>query len=415
MNQPSNTIANLIAAPDEAGLPQGRVVLKPRKAQPFIGRHPWVFASAIDRIEGEPRDGDVVDLYTDRERFLARGVLNRQSLLRVRLYAWDPNQPLDAAFWRGRMEKAIAMRRQLGLFSPTTGARLVYSEADGLSGLVVDWFAGHVVAQLNSLAMTARWPLMAATLAELLGPASVTFRIEKAIADEEGIEPQHGVAHGAPPENAIPVEEHGLRYGVDLLGGQKTGFYLDQRDNRRAAAGYMRDRRVLDLFCYTGGFSLAAANLGGAREVIGVDSSKKAVAAARSNAEWNGAANVRFVVGDCFQTLEAYQAQGEQFEAIVLDPPKFTRTRKGVPAALQAYHRLNRRAVELLAPGGVLVTCSCSGGVLREDFQEMLSGVSQKTGRDLQILEQRGASPDHPIIATCLETEYLKCFICRVS
>jgi 23S rRNA (cytosine1962-C5)-methyltransferase len=217
------------------------------------------------------------------------------------------------------------------------------------------------------------------------------------------------------PEEPVVLEENGLKYHVDLLGGQKTGFYLDQRDNRAAAARYLRDRRVLDLFCYTGGFSLAAAKLGGAREVLGIDSSKKAVAAAQANASLNGVGNVRFEDGDAFERLESLRKQGERFEAVVLDPPKFTRTRRGVAAALQAYHRLNRHAVEVLEPGGILVTCSCSGGVLREDFLDMLSGVAQKTARDVQVLEQRGAAPDHPVAATCLETDYLKCLICRVS
>jgi 23S rRNA (cytosine1962-C5)-methyltransferase len=280
---------------------------------------------------------------------------------------------------------------------------------------MVDWIAGHAVAQLNSRAMAARWPMLAALLAEILNPASLTFRIDKTIAAEEGIEPQHGLAHGALPGEPAVIEEHGLRYQVDLLGGQKTGFYLDQRDNRQAAARYLRGRRMLDLFCYTGGFSLAAAVLGGAREVQGVDSSKKAIAAARDNAELNGVGNVSFETADAFAKLEQLREQGERFDAVVLDPPKFTRTRRGVQAALQAYHRLNRQAVEVLAPGGILVTCSCSGGVLREDFLQMLSGVAQKTARDVLILEQRGASPDHPVSATCLETEYLKCFICRVA
>ncbi len=410
MNDP--TISDSPAPPQNAA---GRVVLKPRKAQPFLARHPWVFASAVDRIEGDPQDGDVVDLVSDKGRFVARGVLNRNSSLRVRLYTWDANQPLDLSFWRRRLEDAFAMRRQLGLFSPQTGCRLAYSEADGLSGLVVDWFAGHAVAQVNSLAMAARWPQLAPLLAELLQPLSLTFRIDKTIASDEGLETQHGLAHGAWPQEPVTVEEHGLRYQVDLLGGQKTGFYLDQRDNRLAVSRYVRDRRVLDLFCYTGGFSLAAARLGGAREVLGVDSSKKAIAAAQAHAALNDATQVRFEAREAFETLDALQTQGQTFDAIILDPPKFTRTRRGVGAALQAYHRLNRRAVELLAPGGILVTCSCSGGVLREDFLDMLSGVAQKTARDVQVLEQRGAAPDHPVSAACLETEYLKCFICRVA
>jgi 23S rRNA (cytosine1962-C5)-methyltransferase len=395
-------------------LPSGKVVLKPRRAQPFLARHPWVYAAAIERIEGNPGDGDVVDLVTEKG-FVARGILNHNSLLRVRLYTWDANQPLDREFWKTRIEDAVAMRRQIGMAGEREGARLVYSEADGLSGLVVDWFAGHVAAQLNSRAMADRWPMLAELLVETLNPESVTFRIDKAIAAEEGIEPQHGLAHGVLPEAPVVIEEHGLKYQVDLLGGQKTGFYLDQRENRLAAARYVCARRVLDLFCYTGGFGLAAAKIGGAREVLGVDSSKKAIAAARANAASNEIANVRFCTGEAFEVLESLASQGERFEAIVLDPPKFTRTRKGAAAALQAYHRLNRRAIELLSPGGILVTCSCSGGVLRNDFLQMLSGVAQKSARNLQILEQRGASPDHPVGATCLETDYLKCFICRVN
>jgi 23S rRNA (cytosine1962-C5)-methyltransferase len=401
-------------AANDAGLPLGKLVLKPRRAQPFLARHPWVFAAAIDRIEGEPADGDVVDLVSDRG-FIARGILNRSSLLRVRLYTWDENQPLDRTFWKNRIDGAIAMRRELGLASRSEGARLIYSESDGLSGLVVDWFAGHVVAQLNSRAMAVRWPMFCDLLVESLKPDSVTFRIDKPIAAEEGIEPQHGVSYGKLPEASVVIEEHGLKYQVDLLGGQKTGFYLDQRENRLAAARYMRGRRVLDLFCYTGGFSLTAARVGEAREVLGVDSSKKAIVAAQSNAALNGAANVRFQTGEAFDVLESFASQGDRFEAIMLDPPKFTRTRKGAAAALQAYHRLNRRAIELLAPGGILVTCSCSGGVSREDFFQMVAGVAQKSARHVQVLEQRGASPDHPVSATCPETEYLKCFICRVE
>jgi 23S rRNA (cytosine1962-C5)-methyltransferase len=211
------------------------------------------------------------------------------------------------------------------------------------------------------------------------------------------------------------IEEHGLRYGVDLLAGQKTGFYLDQRENRRAASAYLRGRQVLDLFCYSGGFSLTASRLGAAREVLGVDTSEKAVALARANAELNGVTNALFEQGDGFQVLDDFLAAGRRFDAIVLDPPKFTRTRQSVNDALRAYHRLNRVAADLLNPDGILVTCSCSGSVTREDFLQMLAVVAQKCGRDIQVLEQRGASPDHPVSATCPESEYLKCFICRVA
>jgi len=252
-------------------------------------------------------------------------------------------------------------------------------------------------------------------LQELLAPRAIVLRTEKSMAQLEGIELPEGQVWGELPEGPLTIREHGLAYEVDLHAGQKTGFYLDQRENRRVAAGYLRGRRVLDMFCYTGGFAMAAARLGGAREVVGIDSSKRAIAQARRNTELNGLANVRFEIGDGFQTLDAFIQQGEKFDAVILDPPKFARGRGGANQALMAYHRLNRAAVEVLPPGGVLITCSCTGGVTREDFQMMLSGVAQKSRRDMRILEQRGASPDHPVAATCLETEYLKCMICEIT
>jgi 23S rRNA (cytosine1962-C5)-methyltransferase len=210
------------------------------------------------------------------------------------------------------------------------------------------------------------------------------------------------------------INENGVRYGVDLSEGQKTGYYLDQRENRVAAARYLRGRRVLDMFCYSGSFSLAALLLGGATATFGIDGSEKAIALARAGAELNGARAARFEVADAFEALDNLAAHGEKFGAVILDPPKFTRNRQNLNSALRAYHRINRMAVELLEPGGILVTCSCSGAVTREDFLLMLAGVAQQTRRDIQVLEQRGAAPDHPVSATCLETEYLKCFICRV-
>jgi len=390
-------------------------VLRPRKSGPFYGRHPWVFDTAVERVEGEAADGDVVELVTDKRKFIARGIINSQSRLRVRLYTWEPGQALDESFWRARLQQAIAFRRQLGLDDPAQAARLVFSESDGLSGLVVDRYARHLVVQLNALAMAVRQDLLSRLLVELLQPESITFRSEAGIAKAEGMTPPQGTVFGTLPEGPVFIDEHGLRYGVDLATGQKTGFYLDQRDNRRAAAAYLKGRRVLDMFCFTGAFSLAASRLGEAQEVLGIDSSERAVALARANAELNSIANVRFEQQDCFQALEALRDAGRKFDAVILDPPKFTRTRQSVNEALRAYHRINRLAVELLETDGILVTCSCSGSVTREDFLLMLSGVAQKSGCEIQVLEQRGAAPDHPTSATCLETEYLKCFICRVS
>jgi 23S rRNA (cytosine1962-C5)-methyltransferase len=407
-----------LATPDREvapGFARAMIVLKPRKATPFYARHPWVFDSAVERIEGEADDGDIVDLVSEKRKFIARGILNRHSRLMVRLYTWQASQAIDDDFWQQRIERAVALRSQLGYDQPTSAGRLVYSEADGLSGLIVDRYAGHLVVQVNSLGVALRADRLVELLARQLAPDSITLRCDAGIAKAEGITLAEGLCWGQLPGGLVFIEEHGLRYGVDLVSGQKTGFYLDQRENRRVAAGYLRDRQVLDLFCYSGGFSLTASRLGGAREVLGIDTSDKAVALARANAELNGVSNAHFERGDGFTALDEFLSAGRRFQAIVLDPPKFTRSRQSVDEALRAYHRLNRVAVDLLEPGGILVTCSCSGSVSREEFLQMLAVVSQKCSRDLQVLEQRGASPDHPVSPTCPESEYLKCFICRAN
>ncbi len=395
------------------GFAVAQVILKPRKARPFYGRHPWVLDSAVARVEGTPQDGDVVDLLSEAGKFVARGIFNSQSRIRVRLSTWANEEPLDTAFWSRRLRTALELRRQLGLNDPEGGARLVFSEADGLSGLVVDRYTQWLSIQVTGLGMARRLDEIIALLVEFVHPRGIFVRTEKGVAQAEGIELRDGLYWGEAPQGPVFIVENGLRYGVDLAEGQKTGFYLDQRDNRRVAAEYFRGRRVLDMFCYSGGFSINAAVHGMAREVLGFDSSQKAVTLARANAELNHAHNVHFEVADGFKALEGL-APRQRFGGVVLDPPKFARNRAAVDEAMRAYHRLNRLAVDVLEPGGILVTCSCSGQVSREDFTYMLVGVAQQTGREIQILEMRGAAPDHPLAVTCLEGEYLKCFICRV-
>jgi 23S rRNA (cytosine1962-C5)-methyltransferase len=373
-----------------------------------------VLDSAIDCVEGAPADGDVVDLLNDKRKFIARGIFNSQSRIRVRLYTWNIDTPLDDAFWRTRLEAAVAFRRHLGYDDPAGAARLVFSEGDGLSGLVVDRYADYLAVQITAQAMAVRLPQLTAMLVELVHPKGIMIRTERGVSRSEGIELRDGPYWGQVPEGPLLIVDNGLTYEIDLAEGQKTGFYLDQRENRLAAARYFRDRRVLDMFCYSGGFSMAAAAFGGAREVLGVDTSARAVVLARANAQRNDLQNVRFQEGDGFDTMESLLTGGERFGGVILDPPKFARSRGSLDEALRAYHWLNRLGVSLLEPGGILVTCSCSGHVSREDFLYMLVGVAQQTGREIQILEQRGASPDHPISASCLEGEYLKCFICRV-
>ena len=403
------------AAAAVQGLPTATVVLKPKRARPFFGRHPWVLDSAVAKVEGQPADGDVVDLATHDGHFVARGLWNSQSRMRVRLYAFDASTKLDAELWHARLASALALRKTLGLDERAGATRLVNSEGDDLSGLIVDRYGEYLAVQVTALAMAVRLDTLCDALESLVAPRGILLRgAERGLAKLEGLALVDRIVRGAAPAGPIFVHEHGLKFGVDLAEGQKTGYYLDQRENRQAAARYARGRRVLDMFCYSGGFAVACAVSGGARSVLAVDTSAKAAALARANAELNGAANVTVEAVDAFEKLDALAAAGERFGMVILDPPKFARSRSTVDDALRAYHRINRVAVGLLEPGGILVTCSCSGSVSRDDFLQMLSGVAQRSARPIQLLECRGAAADHPVSASCLEGEYLTCVIARV-
>lgn len=398
------------------GMAVATVVLKPKRARPFFGRHPWVLDSAVLRVDGDPADGDVVDLATHDGTFVARGLWNSASKLRVRLYAFDAATKLDAALWRSRIESAAALRRWLGLDDRTGACRLVNSEGDDLSGLIVDRYGEWLSVQVTALAMANRLDTLCDALEAVVAPRGILLRgAERGLSKLEGLHLPDRLIRGAAPAGPVFVTEHGLKFGIDLAEGQKTGFYLDQRDNRQAAARYARGRRVLDMFCYSGGFSLACAVQGGAASSLAVDSSAKATALAKANADLNGVANVAVETADAFEKLDALTRAGERFGMVILDPPKFARSRASLEEAMRAYHRINRLAVALLEPGGILVTNSCSGAVARDDFLMMLSGVAQRSGRAIQLLEVRGAGADHPVSASCLDGEYLKCVIARVA
>ena len=401
-------------APAEPAVPQ--VILRPRMARPFFARHPWVFASAIARVNGNPADGDLVELFSHQGQFIARGLFNSHSRIRVRLYTWDHAQELDEAFWSQKLDQAIALRQQvLPDQTNRSACRMVSSEGDGLSGLTVDRFGEWLLVQITSLALSDRRELLFDLLEQKLKPQGIWLRTEKGIRELEGLEAHDGLVRGKEPPRPLFVEEDGLQFGVDVIEGQKTGFYLDQRENRRAAVRYFQGSRVLDCCCYSGAFGIALAVQGGAKHVLGVDVSQPALALATANAELNGAGE-RFSTrqGRADEVMDALKEAGETFDMVVLDPPKMARHRSSVQRAQKGYYRLNRRAVDLLSPGGILVTCSCSGLVGREEFAGVLASVAEDSGRTLQILEVRGAAADHPVALACPESSYLKCFIVRV-
>jgi 23S rRNA (cytosine1962-C5)-methyltransferase len=394
-----------------------RVVLQPKRARPFYGRHPWVYSGAIAAVEGEPADGGVVDLVAHGGHFVARGLYNSQSKIRVRLYAWDADTQLDHHFFRDQLAAAIRLRRDLHLLNPLGGCRLVNSEGDGLSGCTVDRYRGWLVLQFTSLGLAQRREMFADLLAELLQPDGIYLRTERGVGQLEGLELQDGPLRGQPPEEPIEIEEFGLfsplTFLVNLAEGQKTGYYLDQHDNHRAVARVAKGRRVLDAFCYSGGFGLHAARAG-ATEVIGVDQSEPALELARRNAQRNGLTQVSFVRADVFAHLDALVSQGQRFGLVVLDPPKFARERRAVDEALRGYRRLQTLALRLLGPDGFLVTCCCSGLITADMLEDLLAQVAADARRDVQVLERRGSAADHPVSVACLESHYLKCLITRV-
>jgi 23S rRNA (cytosine1962-C5)-methyltransferase len=390
-----------------------RVVLKPKHALPLYARHPWVFAGAVSAVTGNPADGAEVELHSSDGHFVARGLYNSQSKICVRLYSWEPDQPLDREFFKRRLESAVRFRHErLNLDDLAGACRLVYSEADGLSGLVVDRYADQLAVQFTSLALAQRREMFAELLAELVRPKGIYLRTERGIGKLEGLEIHDGPLAGEVPPGPFPIVENGLKFLVNLREGQKTGYYLDQRDNRQTVARFAAGKRLLDGFCYTGGFALHAAKAGAA-EVVGIDSSEPALALARENATLNGLA-AEFVSGDVFDTMTDLHKAGRQFDVIVLDPPKFARTQHAVPEALRGYRRLQKLAVQLLPPDGLLVMCCCSGLITMTMLEETLAQVATDTKRDIQLLDRRGPAPDHPVAVSCLESGYLKCLIGRV-
>ncbi len=389
-----------------------KIVLKHRKAQPLLSRHPWVFAGSIDRIEGHPADGDAVLLHSSTDQFVAHGLYNSNSKIAVRLYSWSLDKPLEEEFWRSSIKRALRFRQHLGLIGADRATRLIFSEGDELSGLVVDKFGDWLTMQFTSLAMANRRELLANLLTEELHPKGIYLRTEKGIGKLEGLALQDCLLRGEPARDVV-IREHGIGFTVDLEEGQKTGFYVDQRDNHLRVAQLMVGRDVLDAFCYSGGFGLHCIRHG-AKSVIGVDVSAGALVLARQNAEANGLANIAFEKSDVFQYLHRAVEESRTFSGIILDPPKFARDQKTIPEAMQGYRRLLRYALRLATVDSILVMCCCSGLITAAMIEELIADAAADSRRFVQIIERRGQAPDHPVSSSCPETSYLKCLICRV-
>lgn len=386
--------------------PNYRVVIKPGREKSLRHRHPWVFSGAIARVEGEPGMGETVVVTAHDGSFLARAAYCPSSQIRARVWSFDENEAIDAAFMERRIEQAIARRSRLR--EGSTGARLVHGESDGLPGLVADQYGDVAVVQLLS-AGAERWrDLWGPALVRAAKVRTVYERSDVEVRALEGLAPRVGPLVGEPP-GPVSIVEDGIAYEVDVAAGQKTGFYLDQRDNRALAATLASGADALNAFCYTGGFTLAALK-GGARRVASLDTSEEALGLARRNLALNNmdGARAEWLAADVFAQLRKYRDQNRRFDLIILDPPKFAPTEKHVPNAARAYKDINLWALKLLAPGGNLLTFSCSGAVSAELFGKIVAGAAADAKVDARVMRHLGPSADHAASIHFPEGEYLK-------
>jgi 23S rRNA (cytosine1962-C5)-methyltransferase len=393
----------------------GTVVLRPGREKPVLNRHPWIFSGAIGRIDGSPEDGEIVEVVDRQQRFLARGYFNRHSQITVRLLTWSEEEIPERDFWIRRLHQAVEHRRALLQDASTTACRLVHAESDLLPGLVVDRYGDYLVLQALTLGIDQRKLEIAAILAELLHPQGIYERSDSEVRSKEHLESSTGVLWGKEPPELLDITENGHLFHVDVKTGQKTGFYLDQRDNRSRLAAYSTGRMVLNAFAYTGSFAVYAAHAG-AGQITSLDTSAEALALARSNMRCNelGERNDEYVEGDVFEVLRDYRDSGREFDLIILDPPKFAYSRSQVQAACRGYKDINLLAMQLLRPDGILFTMSCSGLVSPDLFQKVVFGASVDARRDAQVLERLSQAADHPVLLTFPEGEYLKGLVCRV-
>jgi 23S rRNA (cytosine1962-C5)-methyltransferase len=391
------------------------VYLKPGREKSLLRRHPWIFSGAIAYVTGSPLNGSTIRLLDPGGRFLAWAAYSQHSQISARVWSWDEQQQIDAIFFRRRLSAAISARDRLNLKIASDAYRLIHGESDGLPGLVVDRYADYLVLQSSSSGVEYWKELLADILYELTGVKGIYERSDADVRRLEGLEENNGVLRGLDPPGLVRIKEHQLNYFVDIQKGHKTGFYLDQRNNRDRVRCLAAGRDVLDCFCYTGAFSVNAL-AGGATSVIGIDSSADALHIATENLVINelSQANYSQIQGDTFQILRRMRDQQRTFDLLILDPPKFAPTAALIEKAARGYKDINLLAFKLLKPGGLLVTFSCSGGVDANLFQKIVAGAALDAGVHASIIEQLHQAPDHPISLSFPEGSYLKGLICEI-
>jgi 23S rRNA (cytosine1962-C5)-methyltransferase len=392
------------------------LTLKKGREKAVLRHHPWIFSGAVKNISGEPEPGETIAVVDSKGQFLAWGAYSPQSQIRARIWSWDENQTIDTAFFKERINKAIKLREKWIDQEDTTAYRLVHAESDNLPGLIVDRYNDYLVVQILSAGIE-RWrDEITQILTDLVDPAGIYERSDVAVRELEGLEEKRGALFGKVPKRPILITENGIKFKVDLMEGQKTGFYLDQRENRQFCREISRGKTMLNCFAYTGGFT-AYALAGGADSVLSIDSSEEAIHMAKENVLLNHMSldKCEWIISDVFEELRTLRDGGRQFDMVILDPPKFAPTAAQAKQAARGYKDINLYGFKLLKPGGTLMTFSCSGGIDERFFQKIVADAALDAEVDARILYRLSQAPDHPTHLAFPEGTYLKGLVVRIG
>ncbi len=389
-----------------------KIILKKGKEKPVLKKHPWIFSGAIEKVEPGVGDGEIIELCDHSSGFLAYGYYNSKSQISVRLLEWERDIDINSGWWEEKIKNSISRRDSI---IKTDSYRLIFSEADYLPGLIVDKYGNYLVIQVLTAGIERVKEIIINALLNLTGTSGIYERSDSVTRKLEGLEKRAAILFGDSVPDSIIINENDFKFSVNLMKGQKTGFYLDQRQNREIVSNFSKGRRVLDCFSYSGGFSVSALTHGAESTTL-IDSSKQALALAQENLELNNLGNSKFelINDDVFKTLRKFRDSSADFDLIILDPPKLAPTNAQRNKALRAYKDINLLGMKLLTQNGILATFSCSSGISQQDLRKVIYNAARDADREVQILTQLSQGSDHPIRLTCPETEYLKGFICRV-
>ncbi|MBV6420460.1 MAG: Ribosomal RNA large subunit methyltransferase I [Ignavibacteriaceae bacterium] len=388
-----------------------------KSADSFIKRkHPWIFSGAIEKVEGNPANGETIQIFSSNKTLVGVGSYSPSSQIRVRVWSFNPEEKIDKDFFRKKFLAASQFRKRIVDTSQTNAYRIINSENDGLPGLIVDRYADYLICQFLSSGSDFHKKIITETLDEVFNPIGIYERSDVEIRIKEGLEPTKGTLSGKEPDDLILISENGLKFSVDVKNGHKTGFYLDQRDNRKLVSEFSRGKNVLNCFSYTGGFSVYALS-SGAKNVTQIESSESALDLSIKNIELNNfdVSCVENINGDVFEVLRKFRDERRTFDLIILDPPKFAESESQIQKASRGYKDINLLAIKLLKPGGILFTFSCSGHISQELFQKIVADAALDSGREVKIIKQLTQAADHPVALNFPEGLYLKGLVCYVE